>query len=560
MKRAFALLLSLLMLCSLLTACGGGNETAGGDEKEQETQGSQTDTPDNTNAPDEVQTLSILYSAEPSVLDVARFLGIADRSLFYNVLEPLVRIENGVPAAAGAESWSFSDDDLTLTFTLRDNCWSDGQPVTSEDYATALRRQADPKNAFAFASDYYAIENFEAVSTGEMDADALGIETPDDKTLVLHLTAPTPALLSSSDFFPCRADVAEACGDTFGTEADKTPCCGPFVLTEWTHNSALKLEKNEKYWNADNILLQSATLNIIPDSNAQLASFENGSLDYLTVSDADYVKKFQGRDDMSEMLIPSARTQMVVFNCKDDVFQNAKVRQAFSLAIDREMLAEVISNGTATPAYSLVPAECSVGSLNFRENADEPLLALKAQHSDAKALLQEGMKELGLGEDTSKLTVSFAWGATTATARTYAELYQQMWQDALGCVVELEFNDSSTHMSNVNQGNYQMAITSWGANIEPQFQLSRWANKKGGQSQWQNADYNSLVSRANQTVDEKERLELYAQAEEMIVTDAAFAPVYFAAQRRFYYNYLQGLTGNTFDTMGLSGLYTVGRE
>ncbi|MDD6316749.1 MAG: ABC transporter substrate-binding protein, partial [Clostridia bacterium] len=155
MKRAFALLLSLLMLCSLLTACGG-NETAGGDEKEQETQSGQTDNPDGQPVPDEVQTLSILHSAEPSVLDVARFLGIADRSLFYNVLEPLVRIENGVPAAAGAESWSFSDDDLTLTFTLRDNCWSDGQPVTSEDYATALRRQADPKNAFAFASDYYA--------------------------------------------------------------------------------------------------------------------------------------------------------------------------------------------------------------------------------------------------------------------------------------------------------------------------------------------------------------------------------------------------------------------
>ena len=559
MKRAFALLLSLLMLCSLLTACGG-NETAGGDEKEQETQSVQTGNPDGQPVPDEVQTLSILHSAEPSVLDVARFLGIADRSLFYNVLEPLVRIKDGVPVPAGAESWSFSDDDLTCTFRLRENSWSDGQPVTSEDYAAALHRQADPKNAFAFASDYYAIENFEAVSTGEMDADALGIETPDDKTLVLHLTAPTPALLSSSDFFPCRADVAEACGDTFGTEADKTPCCGPFVLTEWTHNSALKLEKNEKYWDAESVLLQTVTLNIIPDSNAQLASFENGSLDYLTVSDADYVRKFQSRDDMQEMLVPAARTQMVVFNCQDDVFRNAKVRQAFSLAIDREMLAEVITNGTATPAYSLIPAECSVGSLNFRENADEPLLALQAQNSDPKALLQEGMKELNLGEDTSALTVSFAWGATTATARTYAELYQQMWQDALGCVVELEFNDSSTHMSNVNQGSYQMAITSWGANIEPQFQLSRWANKKGGQSQWQNADYNSLVSRASQTADEKERLALYAEAEDLIVTDAAFAPVYFTAQRRFYYDYLQGLTGNTFDTTGLAGLYTAGRE
>lgn len=568
MKRSIAFLLSLALLCSSLAGCSSKtDEPAPADPapSQTETPAAPAETPTETPAaseetPDAVQTLNTLWNAEPSVLDIARFLGVNDRSVFYNTLEPLVRIQNGVPVGAGAESWEVSEDGKTYTFHLRDNSWSDGKAVTSEDYATALRRQADAKNAFAFASDYYAIENFEAVSHGEMDASALGIATPDDKTLVLSLTAPTPALLSSTDFFPDRADLAEQYGDTYGTEANTLLSCGPYVLASWTHSSELKFEKNPNYWNADEAKLQSITCSIIPDSNAQLASFENGSLDYLNVSDLDYVGKFQGRDDMSEMMIPAARTMMVIFNCKDSILQNQKIRQAFSLAIDRDLLAEVITNGTATPIYGMIPKECSVGSLNFRENVEEPLLALKAANSDPKALLIEGMKEAGLGEDPSQLTLTLSWGATTATARTYAELYQQMWQEALGCNIELEFNDSSTHMSNINSGKFQLATSSWGANVEPQFQLSRWANKKGGQSQWVNEEYINLVATANQTVDDNERLELYAQAEKLICEEAAMAPIYVTAQRRFYYSYVKGLDAQPFDTTGFMGLYTAGRK
>ena len=115
------------------------------------------------------------------------------------------------------------------------------------------------------------------------------------------------------------------------------------------------------------------------------------------------------------------------------------------------------------------------------------------------------MEEAGLGSDPSALTVKFAWGATTADARTYSELIQQMWQGALGVNVELEFNDSSTHMSNINSGNYQMASTSWGANPEPWFQLSRWANV--------NEEYPKLVKQGVSAQDETERTELYRQAE-----------------------------------------------
>ena len=135
-----------------------------------------------------------------------------------------------------------------------------------------------------------------------------------------------------------------------------------------------------------------------------------------------------------------------------------------------------------------------------------------------------------------------------------------MWQGVLGVNVELEFNDSATHMSNINSGSYQMAMTNWGANVEPQFMLSRWSSESGGQSKWINEEYRELVNTAATTEDEQERLDLYAQAENMLITQAAIAPVCYNGSLRFSYPYVQGLDNNPFDTMGMQTIYTVGRE
>ena len=240
MKRFLALCLSLFMLCGMFAACGDKQETPDDNKGQQE----QT----NNNGEEKLAAEQVInfVASEPNILDVARFLGIADRNVFYNTLECLVRIDGGVVKEDGAESYEISEDGLTYTFHLRENYWSDGQKVTAEDYATALRRQADPKNAFAFANSYYAIENFEAIFKGEKDISELGVEVVDENTLVLHLGRVDTSLLSTAQFFPDRADLAEKYGDSYGTEVDKTPSCGPFVLTEWTHNSTLVYTKNEK--------------------------------------------------------------------------------------------------------------------------------------------------------------------------------------------------------------------------------------------------------------------------------------------------------------------------
>lgn len=562
-KRALALLLSLL-LCAALAACGGGNEDKTPDQPDSNVQTpAQPDQPADpappAGGPDPDSYINCRINGEPTTMDIAKFSQVYDRTVMYNILEPLTRIQDGVVVGAGAESWTVSDDGTVYTFKLRDNSWADGQKVTAGDYLYAIQRQADPVNAWPLASDLYAIVGFEDIFNGAADMSALGVEAPDESTLVVTLRSPNSAFLTNVDIFPCRQDVAEQYGDTYGTEVDKMIGCGPFKMTEWVHGGTMTLEKSDTYWDADSVQLSKFTFHVIADTNAIMSSFESGALDYVNVSNSEYIQRFSGDASLVSEPVSASRTFMVVFNCQDPVFSNAKIRLAFSLALDRATLAEVITGGTAVPATGLVPPECNVGSLSFREAAGDLIGSLAQANSDLTALLAEGMEEAGLGSDPAGLTVKFAWGATTADARTYAELIQQMWQDTLGVKVELEFNDGSTHMSNVNSGNYQAATTSWGANPEPWFQLSRWANAKGGQSNWISEEYVQLVRGGVAELDEAKRLELYRQAEELLVSEAAMAPLYWTGSIRFSYGYVQNFSENVFDTVGMKRIYTSGR-
>ncbi len=566
-QKYLSLLLMVLLVAAAFAGCTKNQLQAGGDEpsadetKTPEATATEEPKPQETNIQDADADsyLNVLLKSEPSSLDVAKFLDTYSRSVMYNILEPLTRVQNGVVTGAGAESWEISEDGLTYTFHLRDNRWSDGQAVVAGDYLYALQRQADPTNAWPLASDMYSIAGFEDVFSGAAAADALGVTAPDDKTLVITLGNADAGFLTNTDIFPCRQDYAEKYGDQYGADADKIIGCGPFVLKEWNHSSSLVFEKNDQYWEADAVKLTKYTSHIMEDVNAMMSSFENGSLDYVSVSNIDYIHKFSADSNLTSKKMSAARTFMIVFNCEDPVFSNQKIRLAFSLALDRETMAEIITGGTGTVATGLIPNECNVGSLNFREAAGDVIGKLQNENPDPKALLIAGMEEAGLGSDPSALTVKFAWGATTADARTYSELIQQMWQETLGVKVELEFNDSSTHMSNVNTGNYQMASTSWGANPEPWFQLSRWANKKGGQSRWANSEYMQLVKQGVSTQDEAQRLELYRQAEEMLLSEAAIAPCYWTGSIRFSYGYVKNFSDNVFDTTGMKYLYTQGR-
>ncbi|MDR2156528.1 MAG: ABC transporter substrate-binding protein, partial [Clostridiales Family XIII bacterium] len=169
MKKATSFMLAAILLIALLTGCSDDAKPKDKDEKKQTaTLGA--------DIADEDAYLNALGS-EPTSLDFVKTSQASDRSVQYNILEPLIRIEDGAPAPAGAEAWEISDDNLRYTFHLRENHWSDGVKVKAQDYAYLIQRAADPANAFAYAADYYPIRNFERIFNGEADADELGVET-----------------------------------------------------------------------------------------------------------------------------------------------------------------------------------------------------------------------------------------------------------------------------------------------------------------------------------------------------------------------------------------------
>ncbi len=536
-KRLLTLLLALSMTAGL-TACGGG----GGGTAE--------------------QTLVTSLAEEPATLDPSRCNDVVGDTILINVMEPLIRIEeneNGenVPTGAGAERWESNEDGSVWTFYLRDNTWSDGEPVTAEDYVYGIQRILDPEvgSPISFLlSD--CIKNGNAVNTGEMPVSELGVKALDEKTLEITLEGPTPYFLSlaySKAMYPARQDIAESLGDTYGADAAGLVFNGPFVVTQWTHNSQFVLEKNDSYWDKDNVSLDSITYMIMGDENSRYNSFENGSLEIVTVGQPEWIDRFNQKDDVTftEYVTPSVRFHF--YNTQDPIFQNEKIRKAFTLALDRDDVVETIYHGTMLPSYSWVPQGVASGETisDYSSRGTAPLTTLIEENPDAKALLVEGMEELGLGSDPSTLDITFSFGGTTQWLRNYGEYLQAVYKEALGVQIQLEFNEWGTFQSLINSGDYQVGYQVWSIDYnDPMAMLSLFvSNSSAIPTGWSNEEYDALVAQAGREMDDEARLALYQQAENILVHDAGVVcPVVNETVNRFHYNYIQNLPTNYFSS------------
>lgn len=497
--------------------------------------------------------LNCAWNDEPTSLDLIKYSGANDLKLIWNLYEPLVRIENGQIIGAGAESWTVSDDGLTYTFELRDNEWSDGIKVKAEDYAYELKRQADPDNMFSYASDYFNIKNFEAVYNGELDKDKLGVCAEDDNTLVIELEYPNTTFLSSVELYPDRSDIVEKYGNDHGFSPDTMVYSGPFKLTSWEHNSSVVLEKNENYWDAGNVKLDSVNLHIINDESTRLTNFQSGAIDYVSCSDSDHLELFRNSDEMYEEHAQSARTYMFLFNCKNELMKNSKIRQALSLSINRDEICSILDSSLTTPAYGLIPPATVVGTLDYRKNVGEPLIELGDSVEDVKALFTDGLKELGISDSIEDITITLSCPSDSLSQEN-AEYYKNMWEKALGITVEINMQEFSTYKSLIWSDEYQVATTAWGGSIEPRFMLTRWL--PDNQSQWDNDEYSKLVEEGEQSSDESVRLKKYAEAEKLLVADnAAIAPIKYDGYSIFYYNYVHGAVNDPFSNVGFKTMY-----
>lgn len=569
MKKFFSLGLAFVML--FMVACGSPSSD---ENKQQDADAPKVeDKADNKGGEETAsgsgpkegsdQTFRPYLDAEPKTLDISRGSDLYSLEILGKMFDALVSIEVAedktekiVPS--GAESWTISDDGLVYEFKIREHNWSDGKPVTAEDYKYGILRTLDPETAAPYSYLLYSIKGSLDYNAGEASVDTVGITTPDQMTLRIELEKPLPYFLQFCYFrtmFPQRKDFVEKYGDQYGTEADTIIGNGAYTLEKWVHNSELVLKKNPDYWDKDSIYLNDVIFKIIKDKNVLYQLLFSNQIDLAAVQEAEWVKKFT---DMNLNLLERYMlgTNYTFFNTTDKLFKNEKVRLAFSLATDRENMNKIIFKGKFEPAYGFVAKGIKLGKYDY---VDEIPGALKdMQNIDPKELLSEGLKELGMDPDPAKLDITyFTSGAGGSFAKEYTDFLQQMYKESLGVNLKLDIVDWPTFSKRTEKLDYQFAGMAWtGDYNDPTTFLDLFLSTSTVvNTGWKNDEYDALMKKAEISTDDAQRLELYREAEEIVLKSAPIAPTLYRKQNTFYWPHVKNYRVPVLAPFNYKGVY-----
>ncbi len=538
MKRKSArLLAALLVLALALAGCTGSDKPDGGSDGDGGG-GSATDK----------QEITLNLGEEPPNLDSALATDTVSFDVLNNVMEGLIRTgKDFEPLPGMAKDWEI--DGVHYTFHLREDArWSDGKPVTAHDFKYAWLRALDPRTASQYAYQLYYIEGAEAFNSAdpeEVDAaqleelrDKVAIETPDDHTLKVTLTAPTPywlGLMSFPTYLPQRQDIVEQHGDKYASSADTLVYNGPFIMEEWVHEDRIILKKNPNYWDADSVKLEKVTWLMIKDSATAIGMYEVGDLDRVGIP-GDYIEQYR---DKGLQTMAEAVTFYLVFNLEKPVFHNKKLRQAFNLALDRQGFADKVLKNGSVPAEGYVPSSMAgAGSKTFRDISGT-LIDVDGDREKARQLWEQAKQELGIDSLTVKLL-----GGDSDVAKKLSQGLQQMLQDALpGLTVELDPVAFNVRLQRTRDGDFDIVFAGWGADYnDPMTFMNMFVT--GGpynDARWSNQEHDRLIEVAETSTDQSERIEAMAAAEKIMMEELPILPLYHRAANWVQRDYLKGV-------------------
>jgi oligopeptide transport system substrate-binding protein len=483
-------------------------------------------------------------AAEPESLDPALVDTVNANRILDDLFEGLVILDaEDRPQPGVAESWTISPDGLTYVFKLRPGLvWSDGSPLTAEDFVYSFRRVVDPATASAYAYMLFPFQNAEEIVQGKIkDLSKLGVAAPDARTVRIQLTRPTPYLLAEmahAKFQPVKRANVEKFGAGF-TQPGNLVSNGAFMLEEWTPQARIVLAKNPKYWDASNVHLDKVIFYPITSPNEELNRYRAGELDatYI-VPDAqiDTLRKTLGEE-------LHANTQFMLyylgFNLTKPPFANSpKLRQALSMVVDREMLVDKLLKDGSPVAYSVVP----VGDPNYvPRKISWSSLPMAERIAKAKALYAEA----GYGPD-HPLTVEYRIH-TGEDARKMAIAIASMWQTTLGVKASLiseEFKMlvAHRHEKQVTQVFYDAWV---GDYPDATTFLDLFTSGSGeNDSGYANPKFDALISEAGKTADVVRRTALLQEAESLLLEDNAIIPTYNRVELFLVKPYVQGYRPN----------------
>lgn len=442
-----------------------------------------------------------------------------------NTFEGLVRFnKDGAVEPAMAESWEISDDGLTYTFHLRDAKWSDGKPVTAGDFVYAWMRVLNPAAGAKNPAMFYLIDGAEAhyAAGGEGD---VAISAPDDKTFTFTLTGRVPymmQMLTYTNFFPVREDVVAADPEGWTRDPETFIGNGPFKVTAFNFGESVVMAKNPEYYDADKVSLDTLTFRLIPEPTTALTAFESGQVDGIEAVPAPEIPRLMASSD-AFMVVPSLGTTYAFFNPAATPVDDVKVRQALSMAIDRQEIIDYVMQSADVPALGLVPYGMTIAGEDFRDGTDTFGLATTAQPEAAAELLAEAGYPNGEGfPETVFVTYS------SPPVERIIEAIQQMWKANLNIDVKIEASEWQVYYPEVQKTEFQIAQMGWGADYpHPMTFLDVFlSDSPNNLAAWKSPEYDAEIAAAKATADETESLAHMRAAEAILMNDQIILPMY----------------------------------
>lgn len=461
-------------------------------------------------------------------LDPQTVTGVPEHKVIMAVIEGLVS-EDPVtlePEPAVAERWEISEDRKTYTFFLRENArWSNGDPVTAEDFLLSYKRMLTPSLGGEYANMVYDfVENAEAYYKGEIDDfSEVGFRAIDPRTLEIRLRNPTPFFLrmiaSHYSWWPVPVKVIEKFGGldrkgTAWTRPENFIGNGPFQLKSWIPNKVLIVEKSPTYWDADRVKLNEIHFYPIDAIDTEERMFRSGQLHRTSEVPLSKIDSYKRDNPESIRIEPYLSAYFYRFNVTKSPFDDVRVRRAFALAIDRESLVENVLRGGQAPAYNYTP-------LAFPDY--QPTARISGTVEDARKLLAEAGFPGGQGLPSIELLYN-----TSENHRTIAEALQQMWRTNLGADIRLVNQEWKVYLDSQDTLNFSMSRSGWAADYaDPNTFLEIFVTGGGNNDTgWSSARYDQLRADALAAPTDEERFEFYAEMEQILVDEVPIIPIY----------------------------------
>ena len=484
--------------------------------------------------------------SEPKGLDPHTSEGTSEANIKRDIFEGLTARGKDAAVIPGvAEKWDISADGKTYTFHLRDTTWSDGTPFTAHDVVYAWQRDVDPATGGKYSFLLYPVKNAKAIAEGDIkDPGQLGAKATDDHTLVVELEAATPYfldMLTHVSTYPVPRHIIEKHGKNW-TRPENIVGNGAFKMTAWQPNAHITLKKSDTYWDKDNVKLDQVIYYPTEDQNTELKRYRADELDMTYEIPLDQIKWL--RENLKDELKtgPLLGAYYYGFNLTRPPFKdNPKLREALTLAIDRDIITNKITGTGETPIYGIVPPGIA-GYDNYR-----PAYAgLSQQERDERA--KQLYAEAGYSKD-KPLKVELLYN-TSENHKKIAIAITAMWKKTLGVEAQLINQEWKVFLNTRQEKTSTEAFRAgwFGDYNDPNTFLELYLSKAGlNDSGYDSAKFDGLLQQASLEQNPAKRAALLKEAEQELIDSYAIAPIYSYVSKRLVKPYVKGYSPNIMD-------------